>query len=214
MPSIELPALPLPKFSLDGKQRAALVAGRVKSVSGISHAQAKKLAKVAKAESERLGLPLGVLWDNFVEEDAEICGDVAAGIVLSHVLYKENKKTNEAISYAIPAALLTHKSASDVPPSFWAALAAAGLDFAAKDEEDDGQDDEQDDEDEGFGPTKDGTLEGVFLVPAGYTVASLLLDEAQLTCASDDTVPRARITPEVVARATAAKEVRLLADYA
>lgn len=224
MPS-SLPALPLPKLSLDGKQRAVLVAGRTFEVSGLPYAKASKLVRTCAELSEKHGLPLGVVWAEAPEKGEEIYGDCVAGIVLFHAVHKANKKTGEATDYAIEADLLSLKSEADVPKDFWAALTAAGVGVkrTSEDDEDEEGDEEgdEDDEDESdpeeaklFGPTKDGTRDGVFLAPSGYAVATLVLGDAELTCSSDDTVPHARITPEVRALAAKAKKLAVRPDYA
>ncbi|MBK8214956.1 MAG: hypothetical protein IPK71_14555 [Myxococcales bacterium] len=212
MPS-SLPALPLPKLSLDGKQRAVLVAGRTFEVSGLPYAKASKLVRTCAELSEKHGLPLGVVWAEAPEKGEEIYGDCVAGIVLFHAVHKANKKTGEATDYAIEADLLSLKSEADVPEDFWAALTAAGVGVKRTSEDDD--DDESDPEEAKlFGPTKDGTRDGVFLAPSGYAVATLVIGDAELTCSSDDTVPHARITPEVRALAAKAKKVAVRPDYA
>lgn len=221
-----LPALPLPKLSLDGKQRAVLVAGRTFEVSGLPYAKASKLVKTCAELSEKHGLPLGVVWAEAPEKGEEIYGDCVAGIVLFHAVHKENKKSGEATEYAIDAELLSLKSEADVPADFWAALTAAGVGVKRKGEDDEDEDeeddeDDEDDEDEGdpeeaklFGPTKDATREGVFLAPSGYAVATLVIGDAELTCSSDDTVPHARITPEVRTLAAKAKKLAVRPEYA
>lgn len=139
----------LPAFCVDGEHRAVLLVGRGTELGSVSSDKIDRCVAIAREHAEKTGLPLAFVVASAPGEDADYAG-AAAGIVLAHA--------GEDEPCEVPKDVLGKHLPSDVPPAFWSALAAEGVVFEADTEED-----------------PEIPREGMFLVPAGWSIATLRL---------------------------------------
>lgn len=193
-----LPALPLPRFALDGAHRSALVVGRARELGPVSDQDIERYVIAAQAEARATGLPLAVVCAAHVGDGGEIYCGCAAGLVLA--------TTEQGHVVEVDKGLLgrTH---GDVPAAFWAALEAAGLTFPTPDEED-----------------PECPSIGTFVTPAGWSVASVFLGPRQVgphgdtegdgellvTSAAEDSAPPAPMTAADIERVLSSSEPLVL----
>lgn len=204
---------PLPKFCVDGEHRAALVAGRAAELGPISGAQIERCVEIAATHAARTGLPLTFVIAAAPGQDESYAG-AAAGLLVASARQNGPATVDKE-------ALARHRS-QDVPATFWQALAEAGAHFSESDPESD---------DPEF------PREGLFLVPGGWSMATLYLgkrpspeelaavadagEEAPESsaervhgCAAEDTMAATVVPPELLARVRASSEPLVLeADY-
>jgi hypothetical protein len=183
----------LPKFALDGAHRAALVLGRAADLGPLSAETVERCVAIARDHAETTGLPLAFVLAARVEPgEGEVYAGAAAGIVVAHAVEGELAEVTRE--------MLAQADIDAIPTALWSDLEAAGASFPAPSEDDD----------------PESPAEGLFLVPGGWSVASLVTGERDviLTCAAEDTTP-AIVVPSAVLEQVdrASKPVRLEASY-
>jgi len=202
----------LPKFCVDGEHRAALVVGRAADLGPLSEAAIQACVDVARAQAELTGLALTFVIAAAPGVDPTYAG-AAAGLLVSDAIQdRPTEVRKEALSRHRP---------SDVPESFWKALADAGASLPPATEDDD----------------PEAPREGLFLVPGGWSIARLFLGkrvsqeeieaaenegldppessaERVLGAAAEDTTPTMLVSPELISKIQASSEPLVLeADY-
>lgn len=216
----EAGALPkLPKFGLDRGQYAVLVLGRRFDVD-LTLAQVKKAHALTERHRKSSGLPLVFVSPGTVECEPDDMSSERffAGLYVTHA--QEGKKP-----VRLEASHFSTDALATIPAAYFteleALLAAAAKGEDDEDDEDDedldekdGEDGEDDDADEDEGPS-----EGLFLAPANWATASIVVgsvddDEPVLTTSSEDTSIGAYLSPELGERlAKEKKKVFLKGSY-
>lgn len=216
----EASALPkLPKFGLDRGQYAVLVLGRRFDVD-LTLAQVKKAHALTERHRKSSGLPLVFVSPGTVECEPD---DMAserffAGLYVTHA--QEGKKP-----VRLEASHFSTDALATIPAAYFTELEAL-LSAAAKgeDDEDDEDDEDVDEEDSEDREDQDadedeGPSEGLFLAPANWATASIVVgsvDEGEtvLTTSSEDTSIGAYLSPELRERlAKEKKKIFLQGEY-
>jgi hypothetical protein len=146
----------VPQFAVDRENRAALVVGRAAEVGPLSAEQLRRCLEIAAEHSKATQLPLAFVCAMNVsgDEDDDDGGSAgaAAGLLLAHAASDQPTE--------VAKDLLGRHRPDEIPQGFWDALAEAGATFRPADEDD------------------EFPREGLFLVPGGWSIATLRLGRA------------------------------------
>ena len=245
---MSLPTLPLPDFAFDTDTNYGVIAvGRLIAEGQLSPPSRVKAVQDAVDEwATRTGLPLAYVhmgttinWDLEEDDDDSECSTGLVGLVTAYI----DGLGGDAHPIAVEASALDPALYDRIPAELWTDLETRlGVKFGRyADNDDDSDDDDSDDsdsddsdsEDEDSDASDDSDSEderdepGVYLAPAGWTVASLYLASAAeldedgrpggtpaVSVAAEDTVVGKRLdTAERAHLRTAAGGLLLYATY-